>query len=33
MCKNVEGVQFFPLTPPPLEEYVLYTQFNVDNYG
>ncbi len=24
----------FPLTPPsPLKEYVLYTQFNVDNYG
>ncbi len=24
---------FPPLTPPPLEEYVLYTRLNVDNYG
>ncbi len=29
---------FFPLTlppppPPPQKEYVLYTQFNIDNYG
>ncbi len=30
---KVYGINFFPLIPPPLREYVLYTLFNVDIYG
>ncbi len=30
---KVYRINIFPLTPLPKKEYVLYTQFNIDNYG
>ncbi len=30
---KVYGFNIFPLTPPPIKGHVLYTRFNVDNYG
>ncbi len=26
-------INIFSLFPPPIKEYALYTQFNIDNYG
>ncbi len=31
--KCTESTIFLSIDPPPLKQYLLYTQFNVDNYG